>query len=505
MAEGSIAPACFASDLIAAADLGSNSFHMIIARTADSHLQIIERMREPVRLAAGLEERGRLSKAAQKRALECLERFGQRLRAMPQGSVRVVGTNTLRRARSAEEFLAAAERALGHPIEVISGQEEARLIYLGVSHSLAPSTKRRLVVDIGGGSTELIIGESFEPLHMESLYMGCVSMSEQYFPKGAITRASLGRAELAARVELEAVENRFREFGWRSAIGASGTILAVAEVVRAARWSEGDITRAALQKLRKALLAAGHVKKLALPGLSPERAPVFPGGVAILVAVFDALGLRHMGTSDGALREGLLYDLVGRIRHEDVRERTVRALSSRYQVDTRQADRVERTALTCLAQTANEWRLTSEEDADMLRWAARLHEIGLAIAHSQYHKHGAYIVANSDLAGFSWREQRLLAALIRGHRRKFPLDEFQELPPSLVTKAERLCILLRLAVQLHHSRSDITLPEFKLTASDKGLKLKFPKGWLAEHPLTRTDLEQEAQYLAAVKFELQFS
>lgn len=499
------APVQAEPDFIAAVDLGSNSFHMIIARVTDGHLQVIERMREPVRLAAGLNERGRLGKAAQRRALACLERFGQRLRALPYGRVRVVGTNTLRRARKAEEFIAAAESALGHPIEVISGQEEARIIYLGVSHSLAPSAERRLVVDIGGGSTELIIGESFEPVHMESLYMGCVSMTRQHFPDGAITRSAVARAELAARVELEAVENRFRELGWQAAIGASGTMLAVAEVTRAARWSEGDITRPALQKLRKALIAAGHVRKLSLPGLSAERAQVFPGGVAILLAVFDALGLERMGTSEGALREGLLYDLIGRIRHEDVRERTVRALSVRYHVDERQADRVERTALACLAQVARDWDCTEAEDADMLRWAARLHEIGLAIAHSQYHKHGAYIVANSDLAGFSWREQRLLAALIRGHRRRFPEEVFAELPPSLVTRAQRLCVLLRLAVQLRHSRSDTAIPDFRLSASEKGLRLRFPKGWLERHPLTRADLAQEAQYLAEAKIELKFA
>jgi exopolyphosphatase / guanosine-5'-triphosphate,3'-diphosphate pyrophosphatase len=491
-------------EVLAAVDLGSNSFHMVLARLIAGELHVLERMREMVQLGAGLDRRGRLRTTVQRRALACLERFGQRLRAMPPGTVRVVGTNALRRARDAEAFVGQAELALGHPIEVISGHEEARLIYLGVAHSLARSGERRLVVDIGGGSTELIIGEGFDAIHMESLRLGCVSMTAEYFASGAITRTAMTRAGLAARLELEPVEVRFRELGWRTATGASGTILAAAEVARAAGWSEGDLTRAALHKLREELLAAGHVDKLALPGLRAERAAIFPGGLAVLQAAFEALGIERLGVSDGALREGLLYDLLGRIRHEDVRDRTIRGLSARYQVDTGHAARVEHTALACLGQVAPDWGLRAEGDADVLSWAARLHEIGLAVAHSGYHRRGAYIVEHSDLAGFSREEQRLLAALIRVHRRKLPRDAFAGLPAAQAERALRLCVLLRLAVHLHHSRTDQPLPALRLSVTGRGLRLRFPRGWLAQHPLTQADLAQEVKYLSAAGVAFRF-
>ncbi|MDE2088959.1 MAG: exopolyphosphatase [Gammaproteobacteria bacterium] len=503
-ARPSPAPSQAAAQTLAAVDLGSNSFHMLVARVADGELHIVDRMREVVRLAAGLDARQRLTRKARRRALECLARFGQRLRGLPAGSVRAVGTNTLRQARNAGEFLTESQRVLGHPIDVISGREEARLIYLGVSHSLADDGGRRLVIDIGGGSTEFIIGERFDAQHMESLFMGCVGMSRQYFPDGALTRGNLERAVLAARLELQNIEAYYRRIGWQTAIGSSGTLLSIAEVVRAQRWSDHGITLEALHRLRKALIEAGSIKRLALNGLRAERAPIFPGGVAILLAAFEALGIERMTLSSGALREGLLYDLLGRIRHEDVRERTIAALTSRYQIDGVQAARVERTALACLAQTAAAWKLQDEAHRNALNWAARLHEIGLAIAHNQYHKHGAYLLANADLPGFTRQEQRLLAALVRGHRRKFPEAVFKELPDYQVEPARRLCVLLRLAVLLHRIRRDAAQPPLTLTATGKGLRLRFPSGWLARHPLTRADLAQEAEYLQAAKLKLSF-
>jgi exopolyphosphatase/guanosine-5'-triphosphate,3'-diphosphate pyrophosphatase len=488
--------------MVAAVDLGSNSFHMIVARVVDGQLHILDRIQEMVRLAAGMDEKNRLSKEAQKKAIDCLERFGQRLRDMPPGAVRAVGTNALRRARNSAKFLARAGRALGHPIEVISGREEARLIYLGVARDVAEDGPR-LVVDIGGGSTELIVGEGLKAKAMESLYMGCVSLSEAHFADGAITKTALRGAETAAHLELEPVAAQFRA-GWQSAIGSSGTIRAIAAVVKAAGWSEQGITKESLGKLRRALLEAGHVERLALSGLNTERAPVFPGGVAILTAVFEALGLERMRVADSALREGLLYDLHGRIRQEDVREQTIAALSSRYHVDAAQAARVARTARVCLEQAARSWKLTDDEAA-ALTWAAQLHEIGLAVAHTQYHKHGAYLARHADLAGFSRTEQVVLAALIRAHRRKFPVEEFELLPKVQGKRAARLALLLRLAVLLHRARTDAALPAFKLAAHKNKLELRFPRGWLEQHPLTQADLAQEAQYLRAARYRLTFA
>ncbi len=494
-------------ETVAAVDLGSNSFHMIVARIRDGQVNILDRLRESVRLADGLDENRNLLPEAQARALACLERFGQRLREMPRGSVRIVGTNTLRSAHNSREFVRAAEQALGHGIEIIAGREEARLIYLGVAHTMPGNSARRLVMDIGGGSTEFIVGEHFETLRRESLYMGCVTMTKRFFPDNEIKPKYLRRAEIAARLELQPIAAEFREAGWEQAVGASGTIKAINRVIRAEGWSEQDITPAALQKLRAALLEAGEFKKLTqLKGLSEERAPVFAGGVAILLGAFEELGIRQMQVSDGALREGLVYDLLGRIMHEDVRERTIQALLSRYGIDLEQARRVATTALACLDQVAEAWQLQSEEHRYLLNWAALLHETGVVVAHNQYHKHGAYILQNSDLAGFSRQEQTLLALLVRAHRRKFPYNEFmaQLGDKEDVRMAGYLAILLRLAVLLHRSRVSSPLPEFMLNAQENTLCIGFSQDWLTQHPLSQADLEQEQIYLAAAGFTLRF-
>lgn len=489
-------------EVIAAVDLGSNSFHMIVARVADGRLHVLDHMREMVQLAAGLTKKDLLTEAAQKRALACLARFGQRLRHMRRGSVRAVGTQTLRRAANARAFLNLARRALGHPIEIIGGAEEARLIYGGVAHTLPNSPERRLVIDIGGGSTELIIGQGFEALHTESLAIGCVSLTKAHFADGAISDENLARAGIAAGLELQNIERQFRDIGWGGCIGASGTVNAIQAVVRANKWSDGDITAESLARLRDALLKAGHVRKLSLAGLRAERAPIFPAGVAILAATFVSLGIERLRAADGALREGLLYDLLGRMRHEDVRDRTIDGLCTRYHVDSEHGRRVERTVCDLLAQVAPRWQLNREDDANMLGWAARLHEVGLTIAHSQYHKHGAYLIANTDMPGFSRQEQELLAALVRGHRRKFPAAVFRELPRAVSLTAARLAMILRLAVLLHRARSRRPLPPLTLTATGKTLRLSFPPGWLAEHPLTQADLAQEAEYLNAAGMRL---
>jgi len=489
--------------IVAAVDLGSNSFHMKVARVVDGHFHVVDRLKEMVRLAAGLDAEGRLDAQAVARALACLERFGQRLRDIPPEGVRVVGTNTLRRARNAAEFLREAKRILGHPIEIISGIEEARLVYLGVAHSVPQTQDRRLVVDIGGGSTEVIIGRGFKPLYLESLYMGCVGFSRCFFGDGIIDAGRMRRAELAAMQELEPLATPYRRLGWDAAIGSSGTVVSIAEVIRHKRWGERGITAPGLARLRESLIAAGHVERLDLPGLERRRAPVFPGGVAILSALFETLGIKRMERSLGALREGLLYDLLGRLGPEDVRETTVLELMSKHRVDEGQAARVERTAMRLREQVTGSWGLGKERWGDCLRWAASLHEVGLAIAHSGYHKHGAYLLEHADLAGFSQEEQLLLAALVRAHRRKFPPQAFAALPGGR-TRARRLAVLLRVAAVLHRSRSDSIDPEVVARADGDSLSLELPEGWLAAHPLTQADLEQEAAYLRAAGFKLTF-
>lgn len=489
-------------DVLAAVDLGSNSFHMVVARYSHGQLVIVDRLRETVRLGSGLDEQGRLGREATTRALQCLERFGQRLHDVQAKRVRVVGTNTLRKAKRKGAFLDRAREALGHPIEIISGVEEARLIYQGVAHTTPSEGGHRLVVDIGGGSTELIIGEGLAPKRLDSLYMGCVGMSQQYFADGVITEKRMKRARTAAQLELEPAAARFRRPEWDTAFGASGTMRAVSDVLLARGAPNGNITRDGVAWLLGECLRAGDASKLKLPGLAPDRQEILPGGLAILVEVIEMLGIDNLRVADGALREGLLYDLLGRLTDEDARVRSVRAMEARYHVDTAQADRVEATAQAFLRQVRESWKLDEPLAELVLRWAARLHEAGLAIAHSHYHKHGAYVLQHADMPGFAREEQQLLAAVVGAHRRKLSLEMIEDLVPPWHLKAEFLIVLLRLAVLLHRGRGPRALPQVDLEARGRTLEIKFPRGWLADHPLTAADLEQESEYLRAADFRL---
>ena len=490
-------------DNIAAVDLGSNSFHMLVARTKGGEPVLVDRLREMVQLASGLDAHDRLSPESRDRAIECLRRFGQRLRHMAPSEVRAVGTNTLRVAADAGEFLMDAERALGHSIETISGIEEARLIFLGVARTLPEPQRRKLVIDIGGGSTELIAGDE-APRDMESLYMGCITFSRAYFGDGRLTAENWQRAELAAMQELEPVAERFRAFDWDEAVGASGTIRAIDGLVRTYGWSRKGITAEALGRLRDTLLKAGRIGRLRLEGLNPRRKTTIAGGTAILSALFEALRIDVMRRSEGALREGLLYDFLGRIRDQDVRARGVEALADRAHIDRQQAARVEQTGLALLAQVAASWGLDARNARQFLSWAANLHEIGLDIAHNHYHRHGEYIVAHADLQGFSLPEQQVLATLVRSHRRKFPTEAIAALPRNWSAWTERLAMPLRLSVVLHRSRSPLPLPPIELSAAKNALDLRFPPGWLDQHPLTRADLETEEAYLRQAGYRMSF-
>ena len=492
-------------ELVAAIDLGSNSFHMIVASLRQGELAVVDRLREMVRLAAGLTPDRYLTEEAQRKALDCLQRFGQRLRDMPPGSVRAVGTNTLRVARNAEQFLVNAEQALGHPIEIIAGIEEARLIYQGVANSLTNDGKRRLVMDIGGGSTEYIIGMDQTPLQKESLRMGCVSMSLNHFHDGKITAKRFKKAVIAAQTELEPFEKTFRCGAWEQAIGASGTMRTVEKILVNHGWSKEGITLEGLNRLIDVMFTAGHCDKLQLPELSNDRRPILAGGVAIICASFKSLQIPSMKVADGALREGLLHDLLGRINHEDVRDRTAAALAKRFHVDPEQADRVRQTLAEFSRQVLPMGGVDREDAEPWLDWAAALHEIGIDIAHSNYHKHGAYVIENGDLPGFSRQDQKLVATLVRFHRRKLIPKSFKELMKPWDMAAFPMTLLLRLAVLLHRSRQPVTLPAIALAMTDNRVILRFPKNWLKEHPLTAADLEQEAGYLLAAEMILDYA
>jgi len=489
-------------DVLAAVDLGSNSFHMVVARYTHGQLVILDRLREMVRLGAGLESDGRLNKEVASRAVACLERFGQRLRDMRPDSVRVVGTNVFRRAKRKESFIERAREALGHPIEIVSGIEEARLIYSGVAHTSPAGSGRRLVCDIGGGSTEIIIGEGLQPLEMESLQMGCVRISEEFFADGRLSQKRMQRARVAARQAIEPYQAAFRRRGWDEAVGSSGTVRAIGDSLRELDPSATDIGADGLERLIRELSEIEHIRDLKLSALTDDRKLSFAGGVAILSEVFEQLGIESMKVADGAMREGLLYDLLGRYTDEDARERTVRSMQERYHVDASQAERVEATAVNLLEQVEQVWPLADPANELILRWAARLHEIGLDVAHSGYHRHGAYLLANADMAGFPREEQKLLAIMVGSHRRKPAIEEAGELMPPWDKRAPALTLLLRLAVLLNRGRSSVALPDIDLSARSDALEMRFPPGWLDDHPLTVADLQNEIENLKTVGFRL---
>ena len=409
-------------ELLAAIDMGSNSFHLAIARVDHGEVKKVASMSEKVQLAAGLDENKNLTEAAQQRGLACLARFVGRLTAVQSNRLRIVATNALRQAKNGHEFIQKAAEILPKPIEIIAGREEARLIYLGVSHTMANSG-RRLVIDIGGGSTELIIGEEFEPIHTESLQMGCVAYTKAYFADGEISKSSFEKAVVAARKELYSIANTYKEAGWDTVAGSSGTIKACRQITVNMGWSneQENLTREGLEKLKDRLLKFKHVSEMEFDGLKEDRRAVLPAGLAILYAVFDVLDIDKLVYSDGALREGVMYDLLGRFQHEDIRDRSVQALMGRYNSDPKQAGRVVKTAQHLFDSVAESLKLNNE-DSDLLRRAAYLHEIGLAISHSSYHRHGAYLLQHSDIPGFSQIDQNYLSHLVSNHRRKLRQD-----------------------------------------------------------------------------------
>jgi exopolyphosphatase/guanosine-5'-triphosphate,3'-diphosphate pyrophosphatase len=437
---------------LAAVDLGSNSFHCQVGRVVGDQVYPLDSLREPVRLGAGLTKDKRIDEETQERALACLKRFGERLRGFDKRTVRAVGTNTLRVAKNAKAFLKKAEAALGFPIEVVAGREEARLIYLGVSHELPASREKRLVVDIGGGSTELIIGAGYRPLRLESLFMGCVSYSLRFFEDGKVSKSVMKQAELAARNELQPIVSRFARGSWQLAFGSSGTVRAIAEVIQQNGFGEDNITAAGLDRLRSHVIKAGDMGKLELTGLKADRAAVFAGGLAILNAVFSELDIDSMAVASGAMRQGVLYDLLGRAHHKE------------------EGGEPEEDALRAIA------------------WASKLHEIGISVAFSGYHKHSAYIVENADMPGFSRDEQARLAVLVQAHRRSLGKIE---------KKAETndvdwsMVFALRLAALLCRSRADVALPQMQARRQGKKFRITLDPAWLERNPLTVTALHDE--------------
>jgi exopolyphosphatase / guanosine-5'-triphosphate,3'-diphosphate pyrophosphatase len=471
--------------LLAAVDVGSNSFRLEIGRADGSHIERRGYWKEIVRLAAGLDENNRLSKKAIETASECLARINERLRDMSPPQVRAVGTQTLRQALNAGEFLLEAQNALGFPIEIISGREEARLVFEGCMHSLAQSQKRRLVVDIGGASSEVIVGRSFESDKAESFKVGCLNVTLKFFPSGVIDRPSLRRAQVACEAEFEEAQSYFGRGRWDEAYGTSGTIGAVSVVLRDQGWTDGTVTMPGLTRLRQSLLAVGDVRRVRFDGIKQERAAVLAGGVAVLMAIFETFGVSELRTAKGGLRLGVLYDLLGRRESHDIRDATVERWQLRFGADRTQAERVAQTALKLFQAMVPS---AGEEAVKRLLRAAELHEVGSAVSHGDYHKHSAYLIEHGDLPGFSTSDQRDIAELVLGQRGNLRKVS------TLLEEPERAAALLalRLAVILHHARNDVVCEGWTLRFA-RSIELGLDPVWLDQHPLTRHLLEEEAE------------
>jgi exopolyphosphatase/guanosine-5'-triphosphate,3'-diphosphate pyrophosphatase len=483
---------------LAAVDLGSNSFHLQVVRAVGDQIYPLDSLREPIRLGAGLTRDKRLDEESQQLALECLKRFGERLRGFDRHAVRAVGTNTLRVAKNSAAFLKQAQAALGFPIEVVAGREEARLIYLGVSHGLPVSNEKRLVVDIGGGSTEFIIGRAFKPLRLDSTYMGCVSYSRKFFDDGKISKNAMKRAELAARNEMQTLVSRFSKGNWHEAFGSSGTARALAEIMQLNGFGDGRITADGLEQLRAAMIKAGDIEGLNLTGLRSDRRPVIAGGLAIMSAVLSELGIESLCVAGGAMRQGILYDLLGRTQHHDMRDVTVTQFMHRYHVDSQQARRVAALALDLFARFTQLDENPDDTAPQFLQWAANLHEIGISVAYSGYHKHSAYIIANADMPGFSKMEQQPLSTLVLAHRRSLR-KVFESVAEAIDW---RMVMALRLAALIYRSRADIPRPPIGAKVGNRTLRLDIDREWLAGNPLTVTALEEEVEEWNATEYKL---
>lgn len=481
-------------DLYAALDLGSNSFHLLVARFQDGKLHIVDRYKDMLRLAAGLDADNVLSHSAQETALRSLEKMANRLEGVPKNQIRVVGTNTLRIAENASEFMRLAEATLGVAINIISGTEEARLVYLGTTKDFTPNENRRLVIDIGGGSTEVVCGNQ-EPQFLESLEIGCVSTSKQYFNNNEISSKRFNKAQKAARQHIAPYVTQFSK-QWDEAVGASGTIRSIGAIVEAMQLGDaGYITADNMEEIKALLLSVNKTESLQIPGLSDERRDVFPGGFAVLYGLFQELGITAMHVSNYAVREGVIYDLVGRIsQHHDKREQTIQQLIKQYHIDSGHGDRI---ATLCLQWLPNitKYCLTPTEEAEsLIRWAAQLHELGIAIAHGAYHKHGAYVLSNADMPGFSRQEQARLSFLVLNHRRK---PKPATVLPYGVEADWLLVGALRIACVCYRRRQASPLHEVvQLKAKNpQSLQLSVDADWLEANPLTAADLEDEIDFL----------
>ncbi|WP_104400521.1 exopolyphosphatase [Vibrio penaeicida] len=479
---------------IAAIDLGSNSFHMVVAKVVEQDLQIVSRHKQRVRLASGLDDLNNIDNAAMQRGLDCLTIFAERLQGFAPENVRIAATHTLRQANNAHIFIQRAAGILPFPIEIISGLEEGRLIYTGVAHT-QPESETKLVIDIGGGSTEMIIGTGFEPTMINSKRMGCVSFTDKYFTNGKLNRKNFTKAEIAVEQRLESLTNKYIKHGWDVAIGSSGTTKAIREVLINMGYEDGIITLKRLQHLIDELLQFDFINDISLPGLTEERQPVFAAGVVILEGIFKALSIEKLHFSPGALREGLLYEMEERFERSDIRMRTTENLARKHLVDLEHADKVRKQANTFLHQLAPQIGIKkSSELFDLLGWSALLHEVGLSISYQGFHRHSEYILKNTNMPGFNQEQQLVLATLARFQRKALKLHELPEFALFKTKHILPLIRIMRLAVLINGQRNDSPTPNIQIELEEHAWHLKCnDENWLEDNKLLEADLALEKE------------
>ncbi|WGW00256.1 guanosine-5'-triphosphate,3'-diphosphate diphosphatase [Vibrio sp. YMD68] len=477
--------------LYAVVDLGSNSFHMLVVRHINGSVQTMAKIKRKVRLASGLDSNNALSHEAMQRGWDCLSLFAERLQDIPVENIRIVGTATLRTATNVDIFLKQANKILGHDINVISGEQEAAMIYQGVAHTSGGSG-RRLVVDIGGASTELIIGKGFEAKALTSLKMGCVTWLDKYFQDRQLSKENFDSAIQAAKQTIAPILEQYTHLGWDVCVGASGTVQALQEIMLAQGMDE-VITLAKLQRLQKQAMLTDQLEELEIEGLTLERALVFPSGLSILIAIFELLDIESMTLSGGALREGMAYEMVPELRQSDIRSRTIISIQQRYQMDRRYAQQVADTAndlLTqCNAELPDKKWIPEPQGEALLNAACQLHEIGLTIDFKQAGKHNAYLLQHLDLPGYTRAQKHCLAEITRRYREQLTAMPEQQAVSSL--SGQRILRLLRLAVLLTHRRDDTKQPNIALKANSDALDITVCHQWLSENPLTAAELEIE--------------
>ena len=484
--------------LLGAVDLGSNSFRVEIGQVHGDRITTQSYWKETIRLAAGFDENGALTPQAQAKALAALARFKERLGNLPTDRVRAVGTQAMRAATNSAEFLKKAEAALGYPIDILSGHEEARLVFKGCAHTLPPSSKRRLIVDIGGASTELIIGQGLEAERCESFRIGCVNTSIKFFPDGRLSAKAIDRAILACQAELEESITRFGAGNFDEAFGSAGTFGAMSDVALAMGWSDGTVTTEHLERIRKLLIDAKDVKNVRFDGLKEDRREVIAGGLAVLLAVYRTLGVTSMRPASGALRVGLLYDLLGRVSDRDTRDITVDSMMTAARIDRKQAVRVAdicEKIYTALRPNA------SPDDLKYVRWGALLHEVGMNISSSRYHRHSWYVVSNADMPGFGRRDQDIMATFVLSQR-----GNLKKVENALGTVISfEAAFALRLAVIFAHARRPVDLPLMSVERNGpRSLTMKLDGVWLNAHPLTDVLLKEESSAWAKIDRQITF-